>query len=300
MNTTNALSRVQAAGMPAPEMWRTMSEMAKALYESGMLPKHIQSPQAALAVIQKGSELGVPPMHALSNIVVIGGKPTCNSELMLALIYRDHGDDAFRWGEASETVAECFYRRHNASKVSAYMFTMDDAKRAGLLDGPNSGNWKKYPGAMLRARCISAVARMAFPDTIGGMYTPDELGAAVVVDADGSVNYDARETLQPSPEPPHAIADATVVDGRIVTDDGEIVGQLEQNRPSPELLAAEFQRRLKGADNNDALKEVWAWCQRTGADNDEAFEAVKERRRELRAAAKSATEVEQPELVGVE
>jgi len=34
---------------------------------------------------------------------------------------------------------------------------------------------------MLRARCISAVARMAFPDVISGVYTPEELGGSVQV-----------------------------------------------------------------------------------------------------------------------
>jgi hypothetical protein len=50
---------------------------------------------------------------------------------------------------------------------------MEDAKVAGLL---SKDTWKKYPEAMLRARCVAIVARALFPDAImGASYTPEEL-----------------------------------------------------------------------------------------------------------------------------
>lgn len=190
-----ALSTRPMGGMPAPETWRTMLTMAQTLVESGLLPAHIKTPQAAVAVIQKGLELGVPPMHALSNIVVINGKPTASAELMLALIYRDHGPQALRWLETSDQVARARYRRRGVAGDDTFAYTLEDAKRAGLT----GGNWAKYPSSMLRARCVSAIARMAFPDSIGGMYTPEELGAPVVVDsATGEILYDTRP---PADEP---------------------------------------------------------------------------------------------------
>ncbi len=168
--------------LPSAEEWQTMIQMAEALVASGLLPKHITRWQAALAVMQRGRELGVPPMYALSNIVHIEGKPTANSELMLALIYRDHGDGAVVFTHSDETRCEISYKRRNWTSRQVYAFTLEDAKRADLL---GKTSWQKYPAAMLRARCISAVARMAFPDSIGGMYTPEELGAEVEVDAEG-------------------------------------------------------------------------------------------------------------------
>jgi hypothetical protein len=59
--------------------------------------------------------------------------------------------------------------------------------------------WQKYPDAMLRARCISAAARLAFPDIIGGMYTPEEIGAPVNVTPMGAVELD--QTALPAPMP---------------------------------------------------------------------------------------------------
>ena len=149
-----------------------MMQMATELVRSGMLPAHIKSPAAAVAVIQKGRELGIAPMYALSHIIVIQGKPTATAELMAALIYRDHGDDALDYEESTVERCTIAYKRRNASKRSKHTFTQADAKAAGL----SGGNWAKYPAAMLRARCISAVARMGFPDSIGGMYTPEEVG----------------------------------------------------------------------------------------------------------------------------
>jgi len=51
-------------------------------------------------------------------------------------------------------------------------FTIEQAQRAGVT---GKDNWKKYPEAMLRARCISALARAVYPDVVLGIYETDEL-----------------------------------------------------------------------------------------------------------------------------
>jgi RecT family len=170
--------------LPSAETLTTMLTMSDALHKSGLLPAHIKTPQAAFAVIQKGLELGIPPMYAMSNIAVIQGKPTANAELMLALIYRDHGDGAILFKETDATKCIIAYKRRAWSEYKLYPFTIQDARTAKLL---SNQTWEKYPAAMLRARCISAVARLAFPDSIAGMYTPEELGAAVHVTDDGEM-----------------------------------------------------------------------------------------------------------------
>jgi hypothetical protein len=171
---TTALAQRSGANLGQSD-WQVMREQAAALVPTGFLPSAIKTPEQAIAIMMKGRELGIPPMYALSNIAVIQGKPAANAELMLALIYRDHGDDAIQFVEASSSRAVISYKRRHWRERQTFAFTAEDAKQAGLT----GDNWRKYPGAMLRARCISAVARLAFPDTIGGMYTPDELGAEV-------------------------------------------------------------------------------------------------------------------------
>lgn len=175
------------ACLPTQNEWAVIQSLSANLLPSGMLPAHIKTPEAAAAIILKGRELGIPPMQALSGIAVIQGKPVAGSELMLAILYRDHGDNCLWFTESSEVRCAVSYARRNWTERRDYQFTIDDAKRAGLL---TNQTWTKYPAAMLRARCISAVARMAFPDSIGGMYSPDELGGDVVVESDGeSVVY---------------------------------------------------------------------------------------------------------------
>jgi hypothetical protein len=97
---------------------------------------------------------------------------------MASLVYRHHGDDALKVVQTNERACTVEYRRRGWTEAQSYSFSIEDAMRAGLL---GSNVWQKYPAAMLRARCISAVARMAFPDVISGVYTPEELGGSVQV-----------------------------------------------------------------------------------------------------------------------
>lgn len=171
----NALAPVSS--LPDKDEWGTIFGMAQQLVPTGFLPKAVDTPQKAAAIMLKGRELGIPPMYALSNIAVIQGKPTANAELMLALVKRAYGRDAIWMEQSTPQVAKIGYLVHGKPKY--YEFTIDMAKKAGLL---SNQTWTKYPDAMLRARAISAVCRMEFPEVIGGMYVPGELGEDVRVD----------------------------------------------------------------------------------------------------------------------
>jgi hypothetical protein len=170
----------QAAGVGI-EQWQLMRDQAEIFIRSGLLPSHIKSPEQAVVIMLKGRELGLPPMYALSTIGVINGKPVVAAEVMASLVYRHHGDEALRVVQSDERVCSLEYRRRGWAEPQTYSFDIEDAMRAGLL---GSQVWQKYPAAMLRARCISAVARMAFPDVISGVYTPEELGGSVQVEDD--------------------------------------------------------------------------------------------------------------------
>jgi hypothetical protein len=187
--------------LPDADTWKTMMAMATTLVESGLLPSTIKSPAAALAIIQKGQELSIPPMYALSNISVINGRPVVGAEVMLAMIFRDHGDSAIQFEETTDQRCAVLYRRRGWAQARRFEWTIEDAKRAGLLN--KGGTWTQYPPTMLRHRCVSAVARLAFPDTIGGMHTPEEMGAEVEV-VDGEV-----VVVQP---PPAALRTVTPTD----------------------------------------------------------------------------------------
>lgn len=175
------------AAFPTSDEIATILDLAQKLVPTGFLPEAIKTPAQAAAIMLKGRELGIPPMYALSNIAIIKGKPTCGSELMIALIKRDHGDNATRFIHTDNDRATLRYKRRDATDYAEYTFTIKDAERAGLT----SNTWKQYPATMLRWRCTSAVAKMEFADSIGGMYVPEELGAAVTV-VDDQVVIDSR------------------------------------------------------------------------------------------------------------
>jgi len=175
-NTSTQLTttRADTSLLPAPDAWSTMSQMSAVLADSGLMPDSLKGNRAAiLTIMLKGRELGLPAMTAINGINVIKGKPTVTAETMAALIYRDHGDDSLQWLEATDERATVSYRRRTATQRQEYSFSIKDAERAGYPS--TNPNWKKIPGNMLRARCISNVARMAFPDSIGGMYSEEEM-----------------------------------------------------------------------------------------------------------------------------
>lgn len=159
--------------------WNLILEQAKVLVPTGFLPDSIKTPQQAAAIVLKGRELGVPTMYALQNIHVISGKPTANAECIRSLVYRDHGDDAMVFTETTAKRATLRYKRRGWKEYQEFTYTIEDAKTAGLLDGRNAHSWRKFPGEMLRARCTSSVGRMAFPDSAGGLYLHEEMGAEV-------------------------------------------------------------------------------------------------------------------------
>lgn len=165
-----------------PEDFELIQRQCKAFIRSGLLPDHVWkgfSDDIALAraivIAQKGRELGIPPLQAFASITVIGGKPAMSAELMLALIYQRCPGAKVTYRtppEKQQAEAEFVFQRPKGD-AQTFRFTLEDAQRAGITNNPT---WKKYPAAMLRARCVSAGARAVFPDCIMGCYTPEELG----------------------------------------------------------------------------------------------------------------------------
>jgi hypothetical protein len=171
--------------------WSVMLEQASMLVKTGFLPKDINTPEKAVAVMLKGRELNIPPMHALSTIAVIQGKPTVSPELMAALVERDYGSNALIVEETDSDHCVVSCCKPGWDKRRVVSFTMAEATNAGL---PNKNpTWKTYPEAMLRSRAISKACKTHFQASIGGMYTPEEMGA--VVNEDGA--YEALPATQP-------------------------------------------------------------------------------------------------------
>jgi hypothetical protein len=217
--------------------WQLMHAQAQTLVKSGFLPDHVNTPEKALAIMQRGRELGIPPMLALGSISIIKGKPVLSADLMAGLVYRaidQRGDGLLRI--TVSTPGECVirYRRWGWREAHDYVYTWDDAVRAGA--NKINPTYNTHPAAMLRARAISAVCRMAFADVVGGIYTPEELATIPEIDDAAGVPTDVYvEVLSDTTaSPPPRFLN---------TQTGEIV-EAELVETEPERLSDDQLKRL--------------------------------------------------------
>ena len=163
--------------IPTESEIKTLASIGTMAIKTGFLPASIKTPEQAIIIALKGKELGIPPFQSFSQIAVVQGKPTISAELMLALIYKNVQSAEINFIKTDNEACVIKARRKKDSEFSEFKFTVDDAKKAGLM---NKDNWNKYTAAMLRARAISAMARALFADAIAGAsYTAEELGAEV-------------------------------------------------------------------------------------------------------------------------
>jgi hypothetical protein len=172
------------------------------LHQSGNFKNNV-SAQAAVAKVLAGLELGLGPFAAMSNLLVIDGKVTLSAALVGGLI-KSHPKYDYRVISHSEQECTIQFTQKEGEQVTELgqsSFTMADAKQAGLLR-PNSP-WQKYPRNMVLARALTNGARWYCPDVFNGpIYTPDELGANLTVDAQGDEHYTVvNETPEQAPAP---------------------------------------------------------------------------------------------------
>ncbi|HYF27323.1 MAG TPA: hypothetical protein VD931_16375 [Baekduia sp.] len=176
----------RAAGGPtalsvmSPEGYQAAMRLAHTLVESGFLPRGIDRPAKALAVILAGQEMGLPPMLALRSYHFIEGKPTLSANAQLEMFRRRGGRS--RWVRSDAAVAELWLHAPNGDEHTETV-TLDEMRAAGVA---TKDNWKRYQKSMLRARAIAFGLRALGESE--GIYSPDELGAVTdeedrVVDA---------------------------------------------------------------------------------------------------------------------
>ena len=188
------------------DMWR----FAKYACTSGLTPKGVTTPEAAVIALQCGFELGMGPMASLQSIAVINNRPTLFGDAMLA-VCRSSGffdDGAFEEshrGSGDETHNACTVRRLGASKAITRTFSIADAKKASLWG--KQGPWSQYPKRMLQMRARSWALRDAFPDVLKGIYCAEEvidIPPSRPVPSGGSrVESLAARLSAPVPDPPY-------------------------------------------------------------------------------------------------
>lgn len=212
----------------------TALKTAELLLSTGFLPKSLTKPAQVLAVIQKGAELGVPPMRALTGIHIIEGKASLSAELMLER-FKQRGGHC-RWEANTDTVARVWLKAPNGDE-HAQSFTWVDAERAGLA---HKDVWKKNPGSMLRARAVSQGLRAL--GEAEGMYSDDELDEVV----NGKLFVDVQSTSTPA---------APVVEVEAMADQSDALA-LDKLRKALGWDKARFMKHLQDRAHADRVSAV--------------------------------------------
>jgi hypothetical protein len=154
--------------------WTELKEQAVLGYESGLLPRTIDTAQKAVTIAMMGKELGLSPMQSLCGIYVVNGMAALRGSLMLRLIYeRVPGAriTILTPPENADEECEVEMQRPNG-KAQVFRFTLEDARKAGFLQKPI---WQLHTATMLRWAAIRTGARIIFADAIAGCYMEDEI-----------------------------------------------------------------------------------------------------------------------------
>lgn len=180
------------------DTWKLIQSIAPASLQSRLFG--VATVEQAAMIMLKGHELGLGLAASFEFIVVIEGKPSVTPKGALALIYQSRQLAGMKIeniinDESEPWACKVWMKRINGFEYTA-VFTMDDAQRAGLVK--DKSGWDKYPANMLRWRAIGYCADIVFPDVIGGMLRPEELGATVNIE--GNV-IEGIATVVDGPEP---------------------------------------------------------------------------------------------------
>lgn len=221
-NKTDVARRSPPPLMPVlrPQTFGELRDFAMVAARSGMVPQTYQNkPDAIIIAVQMGSELGLSPMQALSNIAVVNGRPSVWGDAMPGLCRQSAVcDDIEEWfeGDGETLTAHCRATRVGKKPIHQ-QFGVSDAKKASLW--AKAGPWTQYPRRMLQMRARGFALRDAFPDVLRGLISyeeamdiPRDSFQGTTVDATYTVNSvigdEVPERVMNAPEAPKAAAPA--------------------------------------------------------------------------------------------
>ncbi|WEX10333.1 hypothetical protein [Chelativorans sp. AA-79] len=269
---------------------------------------------AVATTIMAGAELGLPPMVSLRSFTVIGNKPALYGDGIVNVVRRSRKSEFIKSGfianasdkflasigidegqiEQMKTVEDrsigyCWARRSDTGEEKTEIFSITDAKRAGLWDDretrrgkvwkngqqvwddvPNDSTWHRYSPRMQKWRAEGYCLRDLFADVLGGI--TDEFEAREIASHNGyAIDQQPEEPRRaitpPSPSSPPSpsippspgnVVDADVMDEReIVTETGESTDAIMGDEFSAADYFEELESAMGGAMDAETVEEVW-------------------------------------------
>jgi hypothetical protein len=169
-----------------------------------------QTPEQVYVLIHVGRELGLSAMQSVRGIYVVSGKPVISADLLVSVMINSGKCDFWTTEEDTPERVTIATRRRGTDRVERRTWTIEDARRAGLV---GKDIWARYPAQMLSHRAAADLARRVYPDVLFGVYTPDEAedfeGGAATVGTPPALRGAQQVTPglpAPAPTPPASAA----------------------------------------------------------------------------------------------
>lgn len=140
--------------------------MAEAVARSGLFG--VKTAEQAMALMLIAQAEGMHPAIAARDYHVVQGRPVLKADAMLARFQSAGGKVS--WTDYTDSKVTGTFS-HPAGGSITISWTFEQARSIGLT---NKDNWRNYPRAMLRSRCVSEGIRAIYPGIIVGTYTDEE------------------------------------------------------------------------------------------------------------------------------
>lgn len=236
-----------------PRSLQEAMSFSEIISKSAMIPREYHGkPGDVLIAIQYGAELGLKPLQALQSIACINGKPCIFGDALLGVV---QASPLYEWHDESESNDKqgvCIVKRHGVPPVKS-VFTLDDAKRAGLLG--KAGPWTQYTSRMMKMRARGFALRDAFSDVLKGIVQAEEaldIPTVCTVDAPALPPPTLKDKLKAQVEGPpvQAVETRPAEPQAECAESGTGVLQNPDSRTlDADLLKQEFDGRLTAAQN---------------------------------------------------
>jgi hypothetical protein len=156
--------------------------MIRMFMKGQAFPKSLDSEAKIIAAWQLGASLNVPPIRAIQNIAFVNGVMSIWGELPKALaeatgelkqfevLMIDEKQDVICLKNKNLNAtpwAAVVHIQREGRNLNEYVFTLDDADKAGLLN--KKGPWQEYRSIMLARRAIAKGIKFEFPDALMGV-----------------------------------------------------------------------------------------------------------------------------------
>lgn len=162
-----------------PRTLQEAGQLAKWIFESRQFSSY-GSPQAVLATILAGRELGLQAMASLRAIHIVDGKPTLAADLIRAKVLQSGLARTFRCVERHDVKGEeraTFMTQRGDDPPISVTFTVADGRAmwAKSDEAWAKSGWGRNAVDMCVARASVKLARLVYPEVAFGIYTRDEI-----------------------------------------------------------------------------------------------------------------------------